>query len=284
MLPIPAQMDYLCVRSFVSLADVVTHRINTFEWVAGVTPLSELSTPIIAVVCYLSGIFGLRQVMKSREPIKCQTLLAAHNLSLSFVSLVMFVAVVWNMLPRLLEYGFTESVCNSQGTLSRQGPLHFWFYIFYLSKIYEFLDTVFIVLRKKSLQFLHVYHHVTTLWLCWLGMTENTPYQWIDIVLNTFVHVVMYYYYYLSDQGVIVWWKKIITRLQITQFVVDISVHLQWLWIYYAYSTSTKPACSGSPAVWFISNGVLGSFLLLFIRFYRQAYQQRQQQRRAKSQ
>lgn len=36
-------------------------------------------------------------------------------------------------------------------------------YMFYLSKILDFFDTIFIILGKKwkQLSFLHVYHHLT---------------------------------------------------------------------------------------------------------------------------
>jgi hypothetical protein len=42
-------------------------------------------------------------------------------------------------------------------------PIAFVLYIFYLSKILDFLDTVFIILEKrwKQLSFLHVYHHTS---------------------------------------------------------------------------------------------------------------------------
>lgn len=45
-----------------------------------------------------------------------------------------------------------------------------WWY--YISKLIEFLDTLFFVLRKKESQrtFLHVYHHSTMFILWWIGV------------------------------------------------------------------------------------------------------------------
>ena len=42
-------------------------------------------------------------------------------------------------------------------------PLGFILYVFYISKILDFLDTVFIILEKRfnQLSFLHVYHHTS---------------------------------------------------------------------------------------------------------------------------
>ncbi len=50
------------------------------------------------------------------------------------------------------------------------GSLPFWSYVFYLSKYYEWLDTVFLALKKKHLSFLHTYHHFITLWICWIQL------------------------------------------------------------------------------------------------------------------
>ena len=42
-------------------------------------------------------------------------------------------------------------------------PIGFVLYVFYISKVLDFMDTVFIILEKKwkQLSFLHVYHHTS---------------------------------------------------------------------------------------------------------------------------
>jgi hypothetical protein len=44
-----------------------------------------------------------------------------------------------------------------------QPPIANVLWLFYISKVFDFLDTIFIILGKKwtQLSFLHVYHHVT---------------------------------------------------------------------------------------------------------------------------
>ena len=42
-----------------------------------------------------------------------------------------------------------------------------WTYLFTMSKVPELMDTVFIVLRKQPLIFLHWYHHITVLIFTW---------------------------------------------------------------------------------------------------------------------
>lgn len=43
----------------------------------------------------------------------------------------------------------------------------FWATMFVLSKVPELGDTVFIILRKQPLIFLHYYHHATVLVYAW---------------------------------------------------------------------------------------------------------------------
>lgn len=99
-----------------------------------------------------------------------------------------------------------------------------WWYFF--SKLVEFLDTVFMVLRKKNDQitFLHVFHHVSMLniwWFCVMLIPGGQ--SWFSASLNSLVHVFMYSYYFLNlfpSMRKYLWWKRYITQMQLTQFLV----------------------------------------------------------------
>ncbi len=62
---------------------------------------------------------------------------------------------------RAWSAGYTLIPCNAFDHANP--PIAFILYVFYLSKILDFLDTVFIILEKrwKQLSFLHVYHHTS---------------------------------------------------------------------------------------------------------------------------
>jgi elongation of very long chain fatty acids protein 4 len=59
------------------------------------------------------------------------------------------------------ENGYTLLPCNTFNQL--RPPLAKLLWVFYLSKVLDFCDTVFIILTKKwaQLSFLHVYHHAS---------------------------------------------------------------------------------------------------------------------------
>ena len=138
-----------------------------------------------------------------------------------------------------------------------------------MSKIYEFLDTVFMVLRKRNRQInlLHVYHHASIAYV-WLAV--NTRYfpggdSWWAASLNSLVHVVMYAYYLMATLKIPCFFKKYITMFQILQFVSFVAQGAYGLiWpSYYPNSAMAFNLCYAA------------SLLALFIRFYRASYKKK---------
>jgi hypothetical protein len=142
-------------------------------------------------------------------------------------------------------------------------------YCFYISKLIDFLDTVFFVLRKKNNQitFLHLYHHTIMPLSVWsvfrfiCGGQASFP-----TTFNSFVHVVMYFYYLLAAMGPAVQkylgWKKYLTKFQMAQFVL-VALH------------SSQLLFSGChfPIAYFWTTVVQAvPFFLLFRNFHNQAY------------
>ncbi|KAL3270861.1 hypothetical protein HHI36_021379 [Cryptolaemus montrouzieri] len=96
---------------------------------------------------------------------------------------------------------------------------------YYLLKVYDLLDTVFFVLRKRERQitFLHLYHHAMMVTFPWIGAKFVPGGSTIYIgVFNVIVHIVMYFYYAItlwnSGSKKNLWWKKHLTQLQLLQF------------------------------------------------------------------
>lgn len=69
-------------------------------------------------------------------------------------------------------------LCPREPQNYMRGSLVFWGYIFYLSKFYEFLDTVISIVRGHSVLPLHVYHHAVMPLLVWSWFVGNWPLHW----------------------------------------------------------------------------------------------------------
>lgn len=96
-------------------------------------------------------------------------------------------------------------------------------YFFYISKMIDFGDTIFFVIRKKTAEtsFLHVYYHIVNYIVMYMAVkTIPTAGQaGLITILNSLIHVMMYYYYFISslnpNDKSHIWWKKHITQAQI---------------------------------------------------------------------
>lgn len=100
-----------------------------------------------------------------------------------------------------------------------EGGLWFWSYVYYLSKYYELLDTVLQLLKGRPPPHfgLHAYHHAVVLLMAWAWLEYVQTLQYIGLLFNTSVHVVMYYYYFRRVLKLPVPWKRFVTVFQIVQ-------------------------------------------------------------------
>ncbi|KAM7362120.1 very long chain fatty acid elongase 7-like isoform 1-T1 [Cochliomyia hominivorax] len=211
--------------------------------------------------------------MRDRKPFQLRRTLVIYNAFQVTISAYMFYE---HLMAGWLSYNLKcQPVDYSDGPMSKR-MLNLC-YIYYLSKLTEFADTIFFVLRKKSNQitWLHVYHHSVTPLETWVlvkfiaGGNATFP-----NLLNNFVHVCMYFYYMMSAMGPeyakYLWWKKYMTELQIAQFVLCIIHTMRALF---------SQQCQFSK---FISALLLlnsSIFFCLFMNFYVQAYKKSKDQK-----
>ncbi|KAJ3100429.1 hypothetical protein HDU97_002216 [Phlyctochytrium planicorne] len=240
---------------------------ETFRWKVGVTPFTNISVIAITWVLYFAMIFGIKAFMANREGLKLTTITCAHNIFLSLWSFGMCAVAVYEVYKVGTTKGIDEVFCTTdQNTL--KGPLYYIMYMYYISKFYELLDTVILVLRKKTLIFLHWYHHAIVIVMVWTWLEYGVTFSALGMIANTFVHVFMYYYYYATCIGQKVWFKQHLTSAQIFQFSLSFILSVPYLYFHF------QKACPGWNAFVF-SSLVNGSFLILFVDFYHKAYLQR---------
>ncbi|KAF6838550.1 elongation of fatty acids protein 1 [Colletotrichum plurivorum] len=252
---------------------MVGYSANDFEFVYGRKPLSTLSETSIMVMLYLIVIFGGRELMRNRKPMELNALFKIHNLFLSLLSGALLVLFIEQLVPSLWREGLYQNICGDAGWTQ---PLILLYYINYLTKYYELIDTVFLMVKKKPLTFLHCYHHPATALLCFTQLIGDTPISWVPITLNLTVHVVMYWYYFQTARGVKVWWKQWITRMQIAQFVLDLGFVYFACYDYWAGTYATwlphVGRCAGELFAAVSGGLILTSYLVLFIMFYIATY------------
>lgn len=205
-------------------------------------------------------------LMKDKEPFQLKYPLIIYNMLMMYLNFHIFKELLIGM----VEAGYSFP-CQDFPTSNTPADMRIaaaiWWYFF--SKLLEFLDTVFFVLRKKNshISFLHVYHHSTMPMLWWIGT------KWVPAgqsgpaaVLNSFIHIVMYFYYGMAAVGPSVqkylWWKRYLTQMQLIQFFIAMFIAIHTL-----YNGCDFPKWMSCALILYMI-----SFIVLFGNFYIKAY------------
>ncbi|KAJ6932115.1 elongation of fatty acids protein 3-like [Populus alba x Populus x berolinensis] len=250
---------------------LVNHpKILHFSWTPGQTFGSSYQFLALTVAAYLFLTFLLSRIplpSSLRRPHILKPITALHSFVLFLLSFIMALGCTLSIISPTARPHFHHIICFPPHT-PQSGPLFFWAYIFYLSKILEFVDTLLIILSNsiQRLTFLHVYHHATVVVMCYLWLMTSQSLFPVALITNSLVHVVMYYYYLWSAMGVRPKWKRLVTDCQIVQFVFSFAI--SGLMLYYHFTGS---GCSG---IWgWCFNAVFNASLLaLFLDFHGKSY------------
>lgn len=167
----------------------------------------------------------LPRLMRSKRPFELNWIIRVYNL-------LMVLSNIWAFYhgTRILSFGLKcfgcETIDHKDYSPSAIELLHYG-WLFFLSRLIEWLDTIFFVLRKKDKQVtkLHVFHHSFVPLISWTYLKYHPGYTVAFFpFVNSFVHSIMYTYYFLATFGVklqpYLWWKRYLTSLQIAQFVL----------------------------------------------------------------
>jgi hypothetical protein len=216
------------------------------------------------VVAYVTFITLGSMVMDKVKPFDLRLPLAGWNALLCVFSFVGMLKTMPYLVGSLMTQPFEQTVCTSPVDSWGMGPSGFWVMLFIYSKVPELIDTVFIVLRKRPLIFLHWYHHVTVLLFCWSAYSTMAGSGLYFVAMNYSVHALMYGYYCL--QALRMCPKSfpavIITISQIAQMFVGTGVCAA-CWYYKLSGKSCHNETSN-----LVAGGLMyGSYLYLFCDF-----------------
>jgi len=210
-------------------------------------PMMNPLHTIALIVLYLVVVGVLVLIMRRREKgFKATGLVVAHNLFLCGLSTYMFVGITAEAIRRKYSLFSNDLDTSEEGI-----PMARMIWIFYMSKIPEFGDTIIMALKKNfhQISFLHVYHHTSIFFIWWI-ITYYAPggESYFSAALNSWIHILMYAYYCWSalapkptpgPDGKLpkprptqpAYYKQWITRLQMTQFCVMLLQAIWDLWI-----------------------------------------------------
>ncbi|KAJ6800625.1 elongation of fatty acids protein 3-like [Iris pallida] len=261
---------------------LVSHpTISSFEWNPHRTPASSLPFLATTVLSYLSLTLLFRRT-GLRLPLLSPSLLRAvsslHNLNLLLLSLAMALGCSLSSLHQMPSPSWL--LCfPPRTTPAAAGPVFFWAYVFYLSKIYELLDTLLILLsgaesRTRRLTFLHVYHHSVVPVMCYVWLRTRQSLLPVALTTNAAVHVAMYAYYLSASAG-LRWgprWKRAVTEAQIWQFAFSFAVSLALLYLHFFRRRGDGgEGCQGMDG-WLFNAAFNVSLFVLFLDFHATAY------------
>ncbi|CAH2353999.1 elongation of fatty acids protein 1 [[Candida] railenensis] len=222
-----------------------------------------------------------------------------HNVFLCIYSAWTFVGMVYTLRKTAKQYEeyivdethpklskMVQAVCDlDSGIFSDKLPLKnlsyygFWFY---MSKFYEVLDTIIILLKGRPSSLLQSYHHAGAMMCMWSGIRYRSPPIWIFVVFNSFIHTLMYFYFTLSCLKIRVptIFKRILTSMQITQFIVGGSGAIVYVFLKYTnLETGELQHCLESSTRAFplyINVAYLAPLTALFGAFYIESYLRKQ--------
>uniref|UniRef100_T1IMY2 Elongation of very long chain fatty acids protein n=1 Tax=Strigamia maritima TaxID=126957 RepID=T1IMY2_STRMM len=233
-------------------------------------PLMRTPWPSCVITCvYFILVHWGRKLMKNRPAYNLKSILIPYNIAMMSQSAYIFKEILmsayhsnFSLTCEPLEKVFTPQAM-------RIASASWWFFI---SKIVEMCDTVFLILRKKEeqLTFLHIFHHGTMVFNQWLAC-KFIPggHAFIQGMLNSLIHVVMYGYYFLSALGPKIqkylWWKKYITTLQLCQFFI----------IIFHNSMGSLINCDFPWWVAHYGSSYSAILFILFYNFYMKSYKQK---------
>lgn len=224
---------------------------------------------IFGLVIYLAVLYFGQKLMANREPMKLRIPLILWNSALAVFSIMGFLRVLPEFLYTWRTFGFQHTICNN--SYLKVKPAAFWIYLFVLSKTPELVDTLFLVLKKQKLIFLHVYHHATVLIFAWFVYAYSVGAARWFCTMNFGVHSIMYTYYALKALPNLIyipkWVSMLITTSQTLQMVAGSYVVAMSF-----YTHMSGQRCDTNNMMSIAGLVIYVSYLFLFSHFFYKAY------------
>lgn len=201
----------------------------------------------------------LRPLSKSGQA-TLKWLFGLYNMFMCVFSLASFLAMGYAI--------YTIGLYGLDCEKAFNNPVFYWTAkAFYLSKYLEYIDSFYLPLMAKPPSFLQSFHHLGAPMDMWLFYKYRGECVWIFVLLNGFIHFIMYGYYGARAMGKpFPLPKQLITTMQITQF--NLGFYLVWRY-------KDVPCFRADPMrmfAWLFNYFYVGCVLFLFLNFFIRSY------------
>jgi hypothetical protein len=143
--------------------------------------------PLLGSIFYL---YFPKKIVKDVEPSSVNNYAIIHNVCLQMFSMY----VAYNLLYALYTYG----IVIERNYYFQYKHIDNVIYYFYLSKYYEYVDTIILYAKKREPIFLQKFHHLGAVIVWHLGYVNKCEGMLFVCLWNSIVHSIMYLYYLLA--------------------------------------------------------------------------------------
>jgi hypothetical protein len=220
-----------------SLADFLSPSLWNGERINSDQPLAMFlhpAVPLLSVFLYLLSepLFNaIRNTFNvQRDSPLFKSIIFCHNVFLAVFSCWVAIETWPLMFAALMQSngGFQWLHCSKEVWNDSANGIAIWAVIFYVSKFYEFIDTWVLVLKnsdgKHAPSFLQKFHHFGIALTMYAGVISESNWLIWCLCLNSTIHTMMYTYYALATLGYKSPWAKVLTNLQMLQFMTGITM------------------------------------------------------------
>ncbi|CAF1333127.1 unnamed protein product [Adineta steineri] len=163
---------------------------DNFTFVPGETPLTSIQFLVFISIVHFIITCILEIYMSNRiKPVSVRRIQRYNNLLIGLYSAITFVLI------NILAYrdgrfsSWNQLVCHRP---TPSGVYALLWYIFYLSKLWEFIDVYLVILNKTPVLMHFRWHHQTTPSVVLAGLLGDVSYEYPTIISNTLLHTFMY--------------------------------------------------------------------------------------------
>ncbi|KAI4327549.1 hypothetical protein L6164_019997 [Bauhinia variegata] len=195
---------------------------------------------------------------------------ALHSLFVSLISFTIFAGILLSAAAEIRDTRwfwrrsktpFQWLLCFPLGTRP-SGRVFFWSYVYYLSRFFHMLRTIFTILRCRKLAFFQLFNNSILTFMSFLWLEFSQSFQVLAILSTTLVYSVVYGYRFWTGIGLRSACFPFVLNCQIVLLGCNLVCHVGVFLLHFF-----KGGCNGIGA-WIFNSVLNAAILLLFLNFY----------------